>query len=116
MVQWLYQRFGATLPKPVLAVERAIINALRKYEPQVYPGRLVLFRAANHHANGIDTDLGWGTLTTNDVEILEVQGDHASMYAEPHVQVLAQKLKSKLSESQVVGVDEGTYWTSRGTK
>jgi len=104
MVQGLYQHFGATIPKPVLAVERALINALRNYEPQVYPGRLVLFRAADRPGDAIEYDLGWETLTTWDVETLEVPGDHSSMYLEPQVQVLAQKLRSKLSNSQLVDV------------
>lgn len=109
MVHMIFQRFGAPLPKPVLAVERALLRALRSYEPQVYPGSLVLFRAGNHSAHMIAPDLGWGALTTKDVETLEVPGDHGSMYAEPHVQVLAQKLKPKLSESQIAAVNAGTY-------
>jgi len=59
------------------------------YVPKPYDGRFFLFKAKNHFWEPrIPSDLGWGPLATNGVEIFEIPGDHTSMFLEPNVTVL----------------------------
>ncbi len=69
----------------------AISRARRRYVPQVYPGRIVCF---------VDSERArlspypWPELTAGGVEWLSVPGHQKSMFQEPHVQGLAEKLRS----------------------
>ncbi len=48
-----------------------------------------------------DTDPqgGWGSLVTGDLEVYHVPGDHIGIITEPHVQVLAARLRDCLELS-----------------
>jgi aspartate racemase len=79
------------------------IQASRNYVPQVYPGRVALFRSRDQMI-GVssygDPQLGWGELAAGGLECHEVPGTHLGMLQEPHVQVLAEKLKACLDKAQ----------------
>jgi aspartate racemase len=78
-------------------VARAQYRALRKYTAQVYPDRLTLFRARMQPLfSSHNPDKGWGAIAAGGVEIKVVPGNHLSMLQEPHVQVLAEKLRACL--------------------
>jgi thioesterase domain-containing protein len=47
-----------------------------------------------------DSTLGWGKLATGGVEVQTVPGNHYTMLREPHVQVLAERLRAILREAQ----------------
>jgi len=78
------------------------VQAMRAYVPQVYPGTMALFRAQKkiiHEFNNPewDTDdplLGWSEYTSQPIHVIEVPGDHFSMFVEPHIQVLTEHLKN----------------------
>ena len=77
-------------------------QAVRQYVPQVYPGRVTLFKATervDEATSNVDPNLGWGKLAAGGLEIYEVPGDHLSMLKEPHVQVLGEKLKTCLAQA-----------------
>ncbi len=92
-------------------------NCLSSYFPEeVYPTPITLFRAINPHSEKVMEkeltksirtqneslpDWGWNQFSNGAVEICEVPGDHISMVAEPHVQVLAQKLMACIEQAQV---------------
>lgn len=83
-------------------VARAQHQALRQYRPQVYPGRLTLFRARmqpffSSHA----PDKGWQRLAAGGLDIRTVPGNHLGMLQEPHVKVLAEQLTACLDEARV---------------
>ncbi|AOX04306.1 hypothetical protein BJP34_14360 [Moorena producens PAL-8-15-08-1] len=94
-------------------------NNLSSYFPEeVYPTPITLFRAINPHSEKVMKkelteylspqkmslpDWGWNQFSNGSVEICEVPGDHISMIAEPHVQVLAQKLMACIEQAQVKG-------------
>jgi acyl transferase domain-containing protein len=84
------------------SLEKAGTQALKNYVIQSYPNKATLFRAEIQSADqGVgfvspDWDLGWGKLATGGLEIQPVIGDHISMFREPQVQVLAQKLQDCL--------------------
>ena len=77
-------------------VERANKQAARKYVPQVYPGKVALFRAIHKSAPEgwqVDPQMGWSKLATGELEVYEVPGGHSTIFREPHVRVLAEKLR-----------------------
>lgn len=69
------------------------------YTPQTYAGRIVLFRATDRAlgvSETLDPQLGWGKIATGGVDAFGVPGNHLSMLSEPHVQVLANHLRTYL--------------------
>ena len=74
-------------------------QALMRYRPGTYDGRLTLFRARTRPL--IHTprhDLGWGEVVTGGVDVEVVEGGHSTMLAEPHVRQLAAAMRRKLAE------------------
>jgi thioesterase domain-containing protein len=78
---------------------QAVIN----YAPQVYPGRITLFRTSNQIGigkNRLDPTLGWSELAAQGVEIHQIPGAHLNLLRKPHVQVVAENLKACLNQIQ----------------
>jgi aspartate racemase len=91
-----------SLPSILQMVAEANAQALEEYVPEVYPGRITLFRASNGSRRTCpDPDLAWGKLAAGGVEVHDVPGDHATMMEEPHVRILAEHLRACLSGAQV---------------
>jgi thioesterase domain-containing protein/acyl carrier protein len=82
--------------------QQANRRALVQYAPRAYPGRLTLFRAeVRPSVVGVcfdDPHLGWGALAEQGVEVHSIPGTHHSIFDEPNVRVLADKLKACLSQ------------------
>jgi amino acid adenylation domain-containing protein len=79
-------------------------EASRNYLPGVYPGRVTIFRATEkvfYTDSYLNSGLGWGKLAAGGVEIHDVPSDHLGILKEPHVKVLAEKLKICLDKLQV---------------
>ncbi len=88
-----------------LAIIDANNQALKEYTIQVYPGRVTLLRTEDENrdnAVGIqyDPQFGWGDMITGGLDIHYVPGSHLSLLSEPHVQVVAEKLRNCLIKSQ----------------
>jgi thioesterase domain-containing protein len=84
-----------------LQVLKTNLRARRSYIPQAYRGRVILFRASERRDIALsDPSIGWGELVDNGVEIQMAPGDHYTMLREPHVQVLAERLRTYLQEVQ----------------
>lgn len=83
--------------------ERVCEQAASNYVPHPYPGKMVLFRALERDQFEAysDPQLGWSSLAAGGLEVHDVPGDHIGIIKEPHVQVLAAKLKACLEEAQV---------------
>jgi amino acid adenylation domain-containing protein len=76
-------------------VYRANSDAARGYEPQLYPGAVVLFRGISRTENPPeDPTLGWGGLALGGVEIYEIPAPHETLVLEPGVRILAEHLTS----------------------
>jgi amino acid adenylation domain-containing protein len=94
-------RLGLPLP-PILAnVERVNRRADRDYVPQVYPGRMTLFRAMEQLPEWEhDPQLGWEDLATGGLVIHDVPGNHLTLIQEPNVRALAEQLNACLEKAQ----------------
>lgn len=91
------------VPDALRRVFEANLQATQDYVPQVYSGRVDLFRAIYERAPEgwyFDPQLGWGSLAIKGVEIHEVPSHHHSLFSEPQIQALAEKLKACLEQSQ----------------
>ena len=81
-------------------VARAQYRALKQYRPQIYPGRLTLFRARMQPLfSAHSPDKGWGPLAAGGLDIRVVPGNHLGMLQEPHVHVLAEQLRACLNDA-----------------
>jgi amino acid adenylation domain-containing protein len=101
-VDFLPPGTGERQLRRVLAVYRANVTALRRYQAGFYPDGLTLLRAEERpDAPGLlgREDLGWRDLAGGPVEILTVPGNHLSLLAEPNVHVLAARLRLCLEQA-----------------
>ncbi|GAA6616689.1 non-ribosomal peptide synthetase [Scytonema sp. NUACC26] len=85
-----------------VVMEETNREALSKYSLQVYPGRITVLAIEDQLwsvAQGytIDHHLGWSQFASDGVDVDRVPGMHNTVLAEPHVQVLATKLKACLN-------------------
>jgi len=72
-------------------------QALSKYKPQVYPGNIIFFHAKEAHPMfAKNPEQAWVDLAANGLEVIDVPGNHITMNATPHVQVIADRLKAEL--------------------
>ncbi|MBI3418287.1 MAG: amino acid adenylation domain-containing protein [Verrucomicrobia bacterium] len=90
-------RSGRALPPSLNNVKEANFFAEKNYRPQPYSGHITVFVATDRFVGTtLDTRVGWQGLALGGVTMREVPGDHLSIVEEPHVQVLAAKLKQCL--------------------
>lgn len=87
----MYERIGRPLPTVLKNIEELNFMAAREYLPQVYSGRATLFSATDLTAS-FDVEDGWRQLV-DELEVHKIPGNHLDMIKEPHVQVLAEKLR-----------------------
>ena len=80
-------------------VRQANKRASRRYVPKPYSGPIALMWASDRPERCPDPRLGWGDLAPG-LEVHTVPGDHITMLAEPHVQVLAERLNACLDAAQ----------------
>jgi amino acid adenylation domain-containing protein len=81
-------------------VARAQYRALKRYQPQMYTGRLTLFRARMQpFFSSHDPQKGWSRLAGGGVEVKNIPGNHLAMLQEPHVKVLAEELRACLERN-----------------
>ncbi|MEH2072616.1 MAG: amino acid adenylation domain-containing protein [Nostoc sp.] len=81
---------------------KAHVQAMRNYIPQVYSQSITLFRAKEEIIHDFDnpewsTDdplLGWGKYYSQPIQVIEVPGDHFSIFVDPHIQELAKHLRN----------------------
>lgn len=89
-----------------LQVIDANVKALSEYNFQVYPGKMTLLRTEEKNrddAVGVHYDplFGWRDVIAGELDVHYIPGSHLYVLHEPHVQVLAQKLKHCLDRANV---------------
>jgi amino acid adenylation domain-containing protein len=70
-------------------------NAVHRYQPHEYDGRVVLLTAEKDQTDKVSA---WEKLATRGVEHHVVPGDHFSILREPHVEILAERLRACLHQ------------------
>jgi amino acid adenylation domain-containing protein len=97
LVLRLQRLFGFPLPDTVFNNTWARVAAIQNYAPAKYPGKVWLFRALDvPQLPETDETLGWKEIVDGGVEVVFVAGDHESMFQDPHVAVLSQRLRQAL--------------------
>ncbi|MFW9259422.1 amino acid adenylation domain-containing protein [Nostoc sp. CALU 546] len=77
------------------------VQAMRDYIPQIYPHQTTLFRASEEIIHDFESPefqtndplLGWGKYSRLPIEVVEIPGDHFSIFVEPQIQELAKQLR-----------------------
>ncbi|GAA6623076.1 thioesterase domain-containing protein [Scytonema sp. NUACC26] len=100
---------GRTQPLTETENDILIVNkqAWETYTFQPYPGRITLLRTDDRSRDaqeafvGFQTDplLGWGNLITSAIDLHHIPGSHFTLLKEPHVRVVAEKLKDCLEKA-----------------
>ncbi len=90
-----YLRLGGRLSGPLLLnyVEELNRRAIYAYEPRRFDGDLVYFQGGGEHF--LDPKPFWGGLV-NEIEVERVPGRAITIFEEPHVQTLAERLSFHL--------------------
>ena len=82
-----------------------VIRRLEAYTPQVYSGRVTLFKAMNQiSVNYAITppEVGWRKFVNGELEIHEIPGSHTGITGileEPNVKILAEKMRACIEKS-----------------
>jgi thioesterase domain-containing protein/acyl carrier protein len=90
------------------------MEAVKKYNPVVYDGIIMLFRSEQNEPEtekawlelGVDVlnpSLGWDLLSSKPLVIQRVPGFHVTMVEEPHAQVLGAQLRRAINETELEG-------------
>ncbi len=81
------------------ALWRSHVQALIKYHPRNYDGRVTLIRTRGHPLLcSFDWQYGWGELAKGGVDVNIVRGGHGNVLAEPYVGSVAEALRPRLDE------------------
>jgi len=80
------------------STDRATQFAASRYAPERYE-RPVLFIRSSQHAAGFGgaLDLGWAEFTHGPVDVHVIPGDHNSIFQEPNIAVLAERILAGLA-------------------
>jgi thioesterase domain-containing protein len=78
-------------------------HTVRRYRPGAFDGRITLFSAEQDH-NGRRVSeprflKEWSKLTTHGVDAQIIPGDHFAMIRQPHVNVLAERLRNCIQQT-----------------
>jgi thioesterase domain-containing protein len=93
----------------VQALKANSLSLINYVPEQIYPGRITLLRASETPPERLaskfseisqDSTWGWSEYSCEPVDIHFVPGNHITMMAEPHVQVLAERLKVCIEQAQ----------------
>jgi thioesterase domain-containing protein len=77
------------------------VVAQRFYRLRKWSGRVVLFRADEQFLEGLPQDLGLNEMIEPGIEIVKVSGNHESIFGEPIVKELAQRVLEAIGRDSV---------------
>ena len=82
-------------------------RARMRYVPSASPGRVDLFRCTETAASEeADPHNGWSDLVEGGIEVHRVPGTHTSMYREPHVWSVVEKLRACLRRDRAARAEQ----------
>ncbi|KYC36562.1 non-ribosomal peptide synthetase [Scytonema hofmannii PCC 7110] len=100
-----YLRISKSFPENDLhvALMDASVQAVKEYTFKRYSGPMTLLRTSDKYRDkekGVgmqyDPQFGWGDVVMGEIDVHLVPGSHLTLFEEPHVKVLAVKLKNCL--------------------
>jgi surfactin family lipopeptide synthetase C len=101
------QEIAEAYLRGIIKHTRARHNAVRRYKPEVFRGKITLIQCADKaelvrefERWGVNTDesrYGWTSLSTESVDVYEIPGSHETIIQEPHVKALAQRVLISLN-------------------
>ena len=93
------------------------VRAVENYRPPASPVPVALLRAARAgEGEGPETAAGWSRLSTVELDVREVPGDHLTMLREPHVSALAEILRERLARAEQLVLPSGSRSETGGTR
>jgi len=100
-IDWIRNNFIDQTSRDFASVEHIRVTkehekVNKDYAIQPYTGKISMFRAADD----MDSKLGWQKLAQAGLSIYDVPGEHLDILQEPNVQILAEKIRLALKESQ----------------
>jgi thioesterase domain-containing protein len=97
----LVHLFSSPGKRRLQRLEDANRKAEMSYFPSIYPGRITLIRSEEYAAlSRRRYHLGWSALATEGLDCHVVAGTHKSMFHEPYVGSLAERLRACLDAAQ----------------
>jgi len=88
---------------------RVLRHAVLNYQPVPYPGQTLFFRAAQPPGHYRDSQNGWSELIAA-LESHEVPGGHLDMLLEPNVQIVADRMESRLIGGKKTAAVNSVRW------
>jgi acyl-CoA synthetase (AMP-forming)/AMP-acid ligase II/thioesterase domain-containing protein/acyl carrier protein len=102
LTQKLHPDGEGSLARSMRQVLEANREAVRNYVPQIYPGRVVLLLSTEAPERSFyDGRLGWSDMAAGGLEVHVVPGNHDTLFSEPHVRIMAEKLRACLQRVPV---------------
>ena len=87
---------------------RMNLQALLKYTPNPYAGRLTILNARHEQSIEHEQAINAWTTLTKDVRVYNIPGTHYTLVREPVVQAVAKTLKLCLEEAQAITTSKGS--------
>ena len=98
----IYPRREGSVTRTMRDVLEANRDALRNYTPQMYPGQITLLLSSEAPERSFyDRRLGWSDMAADGLDVQVVPGSHDTLFAEPHVKILAEKLRVCIQKAHV---------------
>jgi len=94
--QWTSERRDGA----VRNTDNIVHPAFHRYDPEPYPGKMVLLQSSDWPEGPyFDFRLGWEHLVAEGIEFHWIPGDHPSMFTEPNVNLVADRLRAHLEQA-----------------
>lgn len=90
---------------PHLLITRTNDQAMLKYMPKPYSGRVAVFRPRGNFWKLSDPTLGWGNVIRDGLDVREIPAMPKGMLVEPFARMLAEELKDCLHGAQSADCD-----------
>jgi thioesterase domain-containing protein len=92
------KKSGRRIPEAVQSDAWLLTTAWKRFDPEPYAGRVVLFNACQRPAElERDRTLGWRVCVKGELKVYVVPGDHYSMMRPPNVSVMTAYIRSHLA-------------------
>jgi thioesterase domain-containing protein len=109
----LEQHAASDLEEILEALRRASRGARRNFVPRPYGGDAVVFRASERNDDPYeDYFLGWRPVVRGSMQSIEIDSTHESIFRDPAVRLIAEKLCTSLKESSADAKTEPALYAS----